>query len=410
MIRSKIYTALLILLIAITGCVQESADPDNALLLRPLTAEEEILLHSSNEFSFELLRMLHQIKPEENSLFSALGVGNGIGMSFNLLEKKPKDELKSFLKIDAVRDIEIHKAYFQLSELLNLIDYNIQYMNSNSLWVNRNMELNEYAEDKIMAYYDADLNYLDFSSDKSIKKINTWAEKRTFGKIKTIVSNLDPSDKSFIANCLFFDINRALPFEQIDYQDLSFTTIDGDYINCKGIGMVSGDFNYFENEDYQIVDIPIGKKQFYLTLIMPYKLGGIHKMITEFTPELLQNYLNQTIEINESLLIPDIEIDSEIRLKSLFPNFGLTGPLRINSDFYLNGNIDISDFIHKSHFSIGMDQYDDTQKSINPDIQPVLSEPILFNQPFIFIVRERFTGAITFTGKMVKPVRYSSSK
>jgi len=143
---------------------------------------------------------------------------------------------------------------------------------------------------------------------------------------------------------------------------------------------------------------------------MPYKLGGIHKMITEFTPELLQNYLNQTIEINESLLIPDIEIDSEIRLKSLFPNFGLTGPLRINSDFYLNGNIDISDFIHKSHFSIGMDQYDDTQKSINPDIQPVLSEPILFNQPFIFIVRERFTGAITFTGKMVKPVRYSSSK
>ncbi len=97
MIGKRIYSTLLILLVLSTGCVQESADPDNALLLRSLTAEEEILLHSSNEFSFELLRMLHQAKPEENSIFSALGVGNGIGMSFNLLEKRPKEELKNFL-------------------------------------------------------------------------------------------------------------------------------------------------------------------------------------------------------------------------------------------------------------------------------------------------------------------------
>lgn len=409
MIGKKIYSALLILLVLSAGCVQESTDPDNALLLRSLTPEEEILLHSSNEFSFELLRMLHQTKPEENSIFSALGVGNGIGMSFNLLENRPKEELKNFLEIDAVRDIEIHKAYFQLSELLNLIDYNIQYMNSNSLWVNKGMELNEYAGDKIMAYYDADLNYLDFNSDKSIKKINDWAEKRTFGKIKTIVSSLDPSDKSFIANCLYFNINKALPFEQVKYKDIAFTTIEGDYIKSKGISMVSGYFHYFENENFMIVDIPIGKKQFYLTLIMPHKLDGIHKLITDLNPELLQKYLSQANEINESLLIPDIEIDSEIRLKSLFPNFGLSGPLNINSDFYLNGDIDISDFIHKSHFTFGMDQYE-IQKNNYTDILPVSSEPILFNQPFLFIVRERFTGAITFTGKMVKPVGYSSSK
>ena len=74
MIGRKIYTALLILFVLCAGCVQESTDPDNPMLLRSLSAEEEILLNSSNEFSFELLRMLHQTTPEENSLFSALNM------------------------------------------------------------------------------------------------------------------------------------------------------------------------------------------------------------------------------------------------------------------------------------------------------------------------------------------------
>ena len=114
----------------------EPSDPNGMHSIRPLTYEEEILLNSSNEFSFELLKMLDKNAPEQNILFSSLGVGNGIGMSLNILELKPKEELKSFLNISEVRDIEINKSYYELGRMLNYVDLDVRFENANSLWIN----------------------------------------------------------------------------------------------------------------------------------------------------------------------------------------------------------------------------------------------------------------------------------
>jgi serpin B len=356
--------------------VTESTDPNGMHSIRPLTVEEEILLNSSNEFSFELLRMLDKNAPEDNILFSSLGVGNGIGMSLNILELKPKEELKNFLKISEVRDIEINKSYYELGRMLNYVD---------------------------LAYYDADVNYMNFENPKNLRKINQWAENRTYGKIHQVVDTIIPSDKSYIINLLYFDISKALPFKKVIPAPILFNTLDGDRFECVGLNLKDGVYKKYVQEDFVLLDIPLGRGQFNLTMIIPDRYDGLNKMIENLTPDLVDGYLNLTTESTEDLILPDFEINSEIRLKSLFPDFGLTGPLRVIEGYYPTQNLFISDFIHKTHFNLSK-EIESTQN----DMELTFLDPAyVIDKPFIFIVREKYTGAIVFTGKLAEPVNGS---
>lgn len=388
------------------SCVTESSDPNGLHSIRPLTYEEEILLNSSNEFSFELLKMLDSNAPKENILFSSLGVGNGIGMSLNILELRPKEELKNFLKISEVRDIEINKSYYELGRMLNYVDLDVRFENGNSLWINFQNEFNPLSSDQIMAYYDADVNYLNFNNPKNLRKINQWAENRTYGKIHQVVDTIIPTDKSYIINLLYFDISKALPFKKVVSGPVVFNTLDGDRFECAGLNFKEGAYKKYIHEEFVLLDIPLGKGQFNLTMIIPDKYDALNKMIENLNPKIVFDYIDRATESNEDLILPDFEINSEIRLKHLFPQFGLTGPLRVIEGYYPTHNLFISDFIHKTHFNIGKEE-----DGIQTDLELTFMDPAyLVDKPFIFLVREKFTGAIVFTGKLAEPVNGSSEE
>jgi len=395
---------IFIILVISISCVTEATDPNGMHSIRPLTYEEETLLNSSNEFSFELLRMLDKNAPKENILFSSLGVGNGIGMSLNILELKPKEELKNFLKISEVRDIEINKSYYELGRMLNYVDLDVRFENGNSLWINFQNEFNPSSGDKIMAYYDADVNYLNFENPKNLRKINQWAENRTYGKIDQVIDTIIPSDKSYIINLLYFDISKALPFKKVIPGPVVFNSLDGDRFECAGLNLKDGIYKKYDHEEFMLLDIPLGKGQFNLTMIIPKRYDALNKMIENLNPDLVNGYLNLATESNEDLILPDFEINSEIRLKSLFPDFGLTGPLRVIEGYYPTQNLFISDFIHKTHFNLSKEE-----DGIQNDLEITFLDPAyVIDKPFVFIVREKYTGAMVFTGKLAEPVNGSS--
>lgn len=400
LIRKYLFLIAALLMVA---CEQDSPDPDNMLRLRPLTYEEETLLNSSNEFSFELLRMLNEQDPDGNTIFSSFGVGNGIGMAFNIMENRPKEELKNFLRISQVRDIDIHKAYFELGEILNLIDRDVQFTRANSLWINNTQEINPLSGDKIMAYYDADVEYLNFKNSKSVRTINRWVEDRSLGKIKHVLDSLQPDDRSYIINAIHFDVHWNLPFNEYTLENYTFTNLEGSRKSIRNINHYSGEIGYYADESLSLIDIPLGSKQFYLSLIIPEKTGDFRALIRDLDPVSISEYLAGMKKMNKDVLLPKINIDSEVRLKDLFPEFGLTGPIAIIENFYPIQNLFISDFIHKTSINIGNTAENEMNKVDNGTIQPELSQPVIIDRPFIFLVREQFTGAIVFTGKLVNP-------
>ncbi|MBR9997418.1 MAG: serpin family protein [Cyclobacteriaceae bacterium] len=386
------------------SCEQDSPDPDNMLKLRPLTYEEETLLNSSNEFSFELLRMLNTKNPGRNTIFSSFGVGNGIGMAFNIMENRPREELKNFLKISQVRDIDIHKAYFELGEILNLIDLDVQFIRVNSLWINHDQEINPVSGDKIMAYYDADVEYLDFRNEKNIKTVNRWVEDRSYGKIHHVLDHMQPDDRSYIINAIHFDVQWNLPFNELSLENFVFTDLEGAQRPIKNMNLYSGEYGFYSDGNLVLLDMPLGSKQFYLSIIIPERISDFQKVLENLNPELFLKYLDQTETVKNDVLLPKINIDSEVRLKDLFPEFGLTGPIGVIENFYPTRNLFISDFIHKTSINIGSNNNPAKEGSNAGIMQYTSSSPLIIDRPFIFLVREKYTGAIVFTGKLVSPV------
>lgn len=399
------YTKLFVCFILplLVACETDSPEPDNILKLRPLTYEEETLLNSSNEFSFELLRMLDTKNPKENVIFSSFGVGNGIGMAFNIIEEKPKEELKNFLKISDVRDIEIHKAYFQLGEILNLIDRDVQFTKANSLWINYTQEISSLSSDKIMAYYDADVEYLNFKNEKSTRTINRWIENRSYGKIDHVVNKIYPDDRSYIINAIHFDVQWNLPFNEITLENFEFTNLNGDLRPCNQINLFTGEFMTYQDDNVTLMDIPLGSKQFYLSIILPNRILDFHKVIQKLDQKMIDELLENSIAVDNDIFLPKINIDSEVRLKSLFPQFGLTGPIEVIENYYPINNLFISDFIHKTSINIGSESVHDRNKTDAQIIHTTSSNPLIIDRPFIFLVREKYTGAFVFTGKLVEP-------
>ena len=177
----KRHSILVIFLIAcmFPACDEDNPIPDNIAEVRPLTQQEKTLLNSSNAFSFELLRMLNEQTPGTNIFFSPIGLGNGIGMSINIIESKPKQELKKFLRITDVDDIQIDRAYYQLSEILGKMDRSVSISGGNSLWVNNQYAITEMAGDKLMAYYKAEVDFLNFNDENAVRTVNRWASAST---------------------------------------------------------------------------------------------------------------------------------------------------------------------------------------------------------------------------------------
>lgn len=397
--------AILILgIMILSGCDHETPQPDNMLQLRPLTYEEQLLLKSSNEFSFNLMRMLDNRNPDQNSLFSSFGIGNGIGMAFNIIEDKPKEELKDFLKISEVRDIEIHRSYFQLGEILNKIDQHVQFTRANSLWINQNEDIDPLSGDKIMAYYDADVSYLNFGNEKSIRKINHWITDRTFGRMDHIVKNLDASDKSYIINVIDFNLEGSYSFQPVQLDNYRFYTSDGRTASCASENLYTGEYSMFKDQKYTLLDIPVGEKKFYLTLIIPVIPDDIHNLIKNLTVASFSKMLSGASKQENSLLLPDMKINEEVRLKQLFPQLGLSGPIGVIPNYYPVKDLFISDFIHKTSLSFYNPAGNHSNKENGSSVQ---TEPgyntILVNRPFLFLIREKFTGAIILTGKYMVP-------
>ena len=181
-----------------------------------------------------------------------------------------------------------------------------------------------------------------------------------------------------------------------------FSSLDGKPIQVNQLNLSHGDFQSYSNEILTLYDIPLGKKQFYLTLILPERIDEMNDIIDLLTPKYFESLMSKTSPLNHEILLPPIRIDSEVRLKDLFPQFGLTGPIEIIEGFHPLNNLFISDFIHKTSFLIGNESEPDNSSIVELGSVATMS-PLMIDRPFIFLVREKYTGAIIFTGKLVNP-------
>ncbi|MFC2125471.1 serpin family protein [Bacteroidota bacterium] len=365
-----------------------------------LSYEEEALLNSSNEMSFNLLHYLNQKNEDENLFFSPIGIGNGIGIALNVINDDSNIALKKFLEIEEVSDVEVNKAYSQLSELFGKDKTNNHFSNANSLWLNYDYTLNKGISNQLMAYYSADVEYLDFDKSKHIKAINNWASRRTDGDIRTIVKNLDSENESYLINLMKLSPEWTFVADSERTDPFFFTNSNGVEKSVSAHKLEAGQYKIYEDESIRLIDIPYGDYKFKFTIVQ--SLGGIPaKNFSELSLDQLTSYLTDAKHTLAEIILPQFRIENELKLKEVFPDLVLDQNKNNGQEDDINS---ISEFIHKTTIQIrGSGSLNPDQSNDETALSTNYNNPVYVDRPFIFFIREKLTGAIVFVGKVNDP-------
>jgi serine protease inhibitor len=391
-----------LMLLFLTSCLQEMPQPVAPNITEYLSSQEQQLLKSSNEFSFELLRQLYRQDPDGNLFYSPIGIGNGVGMALNVIGEKPKEELKNFLGIDGIEDIQINRAYYKLSELIRKIDRSVLFSGGNSFWINNQYTINQLIGDKLMAYYTAQVDLLNFESDNAVRTINKWASETTAGNMKTVISELNSGDRSYIINTMHVDLSGALRCDPVSLPGYGFLLPDGSRLNTGLSRLVTDSIGYYAGDQVTVADLPLGTGKFHLIILMPDQPGMLGALVEKVNPELIEKYRSMNAKGKYELFVPELDLDKEVRLKKIFPESGISVPIVTLKYYFDDQEIFISDFIQKSSISLGLQSAD--IHSI-PAIRDSGSgnNSIIVDRPFLFLICEEFTGGILFTGLITNP-------
>ncbi len=409
---SKPKVAFLFCLI-VAGCSDNPVDPGRSELPRALTAQEISLIESDNLFGLNLFRAISAFETDKNVFISPLSVSMALGMTLNGADGDTYDDMKQTLQLAGLTEEEINQSYRSLIGLLTTLDPRVIFQIANSIWYRDVFPISQSFIDLNREYFDAEVTGLDFNDPNAANVINQWVSTRTNGRIDSIVdSPIDALTVMILINAIYFKGNWTYKFDIAKTADDLFTLPDG---STKQIPMMNQDeatFPYFENNDFQAVDLAYGDSLFSMTIVLPKSGTDLDALIESLDKTTWESWINQLHPREFGLLqMPRFELEYEVRLNDILSALGMEiafDPYSADFNRMREGtgdNLYISGVKHKTYVKVdeeGTEAAAVTSVTVGATSAPVLVM-MRVNRPFIFMIRERFSGTILFIGKIVDP-------
>jgi serpin B len=386
----------------VMACQDSSVEPDNTPNLRALSSEEMQVSAATNDFAFALFAKLDGAS-SENSFISPLSVSMALGMVLNGASEETKESILNTIDYSGYSTSDINQGYHDLTKLLLSMDRKVTLGIANSVWYSQEYKVNQDFAAIIKEQYDGKIQGLDFSSNQAKETINNWVENKTNKKIRNIIENISQKEVMFLVNAIYFKGDWTYKFDKSKTHDAPFKTIDGTTVTTDMMFSKGATVELFSNSDVQVLNIPYGNKQFNFTIVAPY--SGFDEVIRDLTASQLDEWLGQADSVKVELEIPRFKMTWKQDLKETLRKMGMkmndfSGLLATTEE------LEITRVIHQTFLDVneeGSEAAAATAIGIGLTMAPPSPTRITIDRPFLFMIREKYSGAILFIGKLVNP-------
>ncbi len=399
---------LLLVLFVFSGCdLADSGKNDgNGILMRELSAQEKVLVDGSNDFTFALLTKLAETASEESFFASPLSVSMAFGMALNGADGETYEQMRDFFGHGGLSNEEINSAFRGLIDLLTRLDPQVRMEIANSVWYRRGFEVLEEFLRVNAEYFDAEIADLDFSDPAAVDIINGWINDKTNGLIEEMIESIGPNVVMYLINAIYFKADWTVQFDPDDTRDEPFTTATGETTDMP-LMRVREAFGYFENTDWQVVDLPYGNGNFSFTAFLPADRRNLGEFAGTLSRQEFDAITSQIDEDTVNVYLPRFEIDFDYGdIMEDLQTMGLILPFiadkadfsRINPDEQLF----ISNVMHRAVIKVdeeGSEAAAVTVIEISRESAGPQQLTIRLDRPFLFFIREKDTNTILFMGK-----------
>lgn len=408
----KIFHLLLSLLAAIL-VLQCSNNPTatNNGAERGLTAAEKHLVQSDNKFGLELFKQIITEEKEENVFISPLSVSMALGMTYNGADGETQKAMQRTLELQGLSLKEVNESYKSLIELLSQLDPKVQFQIANSIWYRQGLAFEKEFIELNKTYFDALVTGLNFDNSDAAATINGWVDENTNGKIKQIVKPpINPDMVMFLINAIYFKGLWTYQFDKEKTTDEKFFLPDGSRKPCKMM-IQEGEFDYFENSDFQAISLPYGDGDFSMIVLLPRMERNVDSLIAQLNEDNWEKWIGSFSEKEGTIQLPRFTLEYELKLNDALKALGMAiafDPFQADFTKLYQGpqNAYISEVKHKSFVEVNEEGTEAAAvTSVGISVSSV--DPEIFwmrvDRPFVFAIRENRSQTILFIGKIVEP-------
>ena len=415
-----IVIAVLIIILLILGIFalklsERTVEKNTATSGSSISSTEDVVLEDDSDFTYSFLKLENQSEKNKNIIYSPLSIKYALKLLVEGAEGNTKDEIEKIL------DGEDLTKYENIDEVLSL---------ANAVFIKDTFKDNvlDSYKDTIEEKYNAEIIYDEF---KEAKNVNKWVEDKTFNIIKDFLKDeqvQDPNLKMILVNALAIDMEWKTRF---DTDNTHSGTFDADGNNLEAAFMhksetKSEDISYKIEDDVTVLAMDLEEYdgvQLEFDAIMPNE-KSLDEFISSNTKEKIDGYLSNLKSASDTkdgldIAIPKFDFDYSIKLKDELVLMGMEEAFTQNADFSnITGDksLFVSDALHKADIEFSEDGIRAAAvTAMMMNLKSMIMEQkhpidITIDKPFMFVIRDKDTGEVWFTGSVYEPVLWEDVK
>ncbi len=392
----------------ITACGGEPFGPIDQLP-RQLSVAEEKLIEADNRFAFRLFSEINQQEGDTNIFISPLSVAMALGMTYNGAAGSTQVAMQEVLELEGMSLQEVNESYRSLIDLLRNLDPRVEFLLANSIWYREDYAFEQEFLDLNREYFDAEVVPLDFGSSDAGDRVNQWVDENTKGKISDIVppGPLSPDLIMLLLNAIYFKADWAGQFDKDLTKQEPFYLRDGSTVSTDMMWHSEPvPLRYHRDGGIQIIDLPYGGDAFSMTIIVPDEPQDINSLVGVLTRDQWNLWIAGLDSASFIVSMPKFKLEYKIRLNEVLKALGMEvafcdpGPADFSRLF---PTACISFVDHKTYVDVDEEGTEAAAVTVVAIGESAAPPGVIVNVPFVFAIRERYSGTILFMGKIVDP-------
>ncbi len=377
-------------------------DIDDTFLI--LSDAERSAVEKTNEFALNLFRTQAGM---DSKVVSPVSVAYLMGLLANGANGSTQSEIMKALSMNGTSLSTLNETYNAIIKTASSHDTQAQVNIANCVTVNKQVTLKDSYTATMRKTYNASVESMDFASPKALAKINSWCSKQTEGMIPKIIDQLDPSATAVLMNAVYFNGTWANKFDKDDTKTENFSGYTRD---IKKVPMMHQEkkFSYTDNSDFAAVTLPYGNGSFSMTVILPANGKSTTDILKSLNAKTLEKAQLDMTECVVDLKLPRFSTTTETQLNKPISALGATSmfqPGKADFSNMTDASMFVSTMLQKA--KIEVNERGTKAAAVTAAImtmsmlQPEEPRHVTFhaNRPFIYLITERYSGAIFFIGQ-----------
>jgi serpin B len=401
-------------LILFAACSKDNPN-DNPGPTTPQTIElkdaGEDIVQSTNEFGFDIFRLITMDEPEDTNIFiSPTSISLALAMTLNGANNATEDSMTHALRLDQYTPEQINETFRDLMAGLTSVDEKVILEIANSIWYRLGFPVEQEFLDINNEYYNAEIAELDFLSPEAIDIINGWCDEQTHGRIPEIIHEIDPATVMFLINAIYFKGIWTVEFNKDNTEDGIFHLGNGSDKTVRMMRM-EDEIGYYENDLFQACELNYGRGNFSMIVLLPKSNQNVGAIVENLNPENWDAWTSSFLTCTVNLTLPRFTFGYEKELNDILSLMGMGIAFGPEADFTginSRGELYIDYVKHKTFVEVNEEGTEAAAVTIVAILETT-SGPnnvvyMVVDRPFLFAIREKTTNTILFLGKVAKPV------